>query len=470
MIESLRARLTVWYVTVLGAALVVVCVVTYFLLARTLYKRIDVNLAVVTDIAVTSLTHDLAEGQGVPDAARSTVTELFSDQATLAIYDGRGQLLAEAGRDDDLHVSLPALDAIPLHSSRFQTVTEMDDADDRHRLAVRRAYIGPSRTEYIILVGSDLERTDEELASLRTILLYVVPVSLVIAAIGGWFLARHSLAPVMSMAERARRIGVENLGGRLPVANPRDELGRLASTFNELLERLAASFSQQRHFMADASHELRTPVATTRTAAAVALQQPHRAETEYREALQIIERQTGRLGRVVEDMFLLARADAGNYPVQRAALYLEEIVDETVRASRVLARARGVTIACDGLESAPFEGDEDLLRRIIRNLVDNAVRYAPAESTVSVTLAEKLGGYVITVSDNGPGIPADARARVFERFFRVDVARSRSETDSGGAGLGLSIARWAAQQHSGDVSLVESTGRLTTFRVDLPAS
>ena len=468
MIESLRARLTIWYVAVLGTALVVVCAVTYLLLARTLYKRIDDNLAVVSDIAVTSLTHDLAEGQGVADAARSTVTELFSDQAMLAIYDGRGDLLAEEGRDDDLRVSLPALGAIPLHS-QFETVTEMDDEDDRHRLAVRRAYIGPSRTEYIILVGSDLEQTDEELASLWTILLYVVPASLVIAAIGGWFLARHSLAPVMSMADRARRIGVENLGGRLPVANPRDELGRLASTFNELLERLSASFSQQRHFMADASHELRTPVATTRTAAAVALQLPHRAETEYRETLQIIERQTGRLTRVVEDMFMLARADAGNYPVQRAPLYLEEIVDQTARASGVLARARGVTIACATPESAPFEGDEDLLRRMIGNLVDNAVRYAPAESTVSVTLAEKPGGYVITVSDNGAGIPGDSQARVFERFYRVDVARSRSETDAGGAGLGLAIARWAAQQHSGDVRLIESTGRLTTFRVDLPA-
>ena len=145
---------------------------------------------------------------------------------------------------------------------------------------------------YIVVAGVDLEPLDEELEFLRGILVYIVPLALAIAGVGGWFLARHSLSPVMAMAERARRIGAENLGARLPVANPRDELGRLAETFNELLGRLETSLTQQRQFMADASHELRTPVATARTAASVALQQEHRDEADYRETLGIIEQQT----------------------------------------------------------------------------------------------------------------------------------------------------------------------------------
>ena len=178
------------------------------------------------------------------------------------------------------------------------------------RVPTRRPFL--RRNEYIVVVGSSLEPTDEELESLRGILAYVVPIALVIAGIGGWFLARQSLSPVVAMAERARRIGVENLSARLPVANPRDELGRLAETFNELLGRLEASLTQQRQFMADASHELRTPVATARTAASVALQQPHRDEARLPgDAAKSSSSRPSRLSRIVDDMFTLARADAG---------------------------------------------------------------------------------------------------------------------------------------------------------------
>jgi two-component system OmpR family sensor kinase len=468
MIESLRARLTLWYVSVLTAVLVAVCILIYVLMGRALYNRIDNNLRAVTGIAVTSLTNDLAEGQSVEDAARSTAAELFSDQAVLAIYDGAGQLLAEEGRDRDLDVVLPSSDSIPHDEPLLYTTAEADDADDRHRMAVRRARIAPTGTEFVILASSDLETTDEELESLREILLYVVPAALVLAGIVGWFLARQSLAPVMFMAERARRIGVENLGGRLPVANPRDELGRLAATFNELLARLGASFAQQRQFMADASHELRTPVATARTAAAVALQQSRRTEDEYRETLHIIEQQTDRLARVVDDMFTLARADAGNYPVHKGPLYLDELADDVIRAARVLANRKQVSIEYSPAPNASFIGDEDLLRRMVGNLVDNAVRYAPPATGVEVELTRNADGYAIIVSDHGPGIPEEIRGHIFERFYRGDAARGRNDTERGGAGLGLAIARWIARQHGGEVTLTPSVAGTTSFSVDLP--
>jgi heavy metal sensor kinase len=440
----------------------------HVLLARELHDRIDENLRTVTGIAVTSLDNDLGEGQSILGAARSTATELHSNQAMLVIYDAEGKLLAEAGRDDELLVRLPPHASIPDDSPLFLTLLESDE-DDHHRIAVRRAVVGPARTEYYIVAGTDLEATQEELASLRGVLISVVPTALLFAAIVGWIMARHSLSPVLIMAERARRIGVENLGGRLPVVNPHDELGRLAGTFNELLGRLESSFARQRQFMADASHELRTPVATARTAAAVALQVRHRTEEDYRETLQIIEQQTERLARLVDDMFTLARADAGNYPVQRSAMYLDELVEEVARAARVLAARRNVTIDVTLDDDVAFTGDEELIRRMLMNLVDNAVRHAPAGSTVDITLRRTDDNNELTVSDRGRGIPIDAQPHIFERFYRSESARGRVPSDPGGAGLGLAIARWVALLHDGDITLVASSNAGTKFCIRLPA-
>jgi two-component system OmpR family sensor kinase len=239
----------------------------------------------------------------------------------------------------------------------------------------------------------------------------------------------------------------------------------LARTFNDLLHRLETSLTQQRQFMADASHELRTPVTTTRTAAAVALQQSHRDEQEYRETLAIVEQQTTRLSRIVEDMFTLARADAGSYPVRMAPMYLDEIVEEVVRAARVIATTRQITIELQTPQSAVFTGDEDLVRRLIANLVDNAVRHARVSGFVRIALENRNGGYSITVSDDGPGVPLEAQPHIFERFYRADAART---TTDGGAGLGLALARWTARVHDGDVALVRSSDQGTTFSIHLP--
>jgi two-component system OmpR family sensor kinase len=468
MLESVRARLTLWYVTILAAILIAAIALIYFLLARALYTRIDDGLQAVLAIAATSLNNDLTEGQDVADAARSTATELASRQTLIAIYDGRGQLLAEAGREDDIVIPAPAPGDLPATEPELRTIVEADDLDDRHRLAIQRVTIASFNVEYVIVAGTSLEPTDEELESLRGILVYLVPLSLIVAGIGGWFLAGRSLSPVVAMADRARQIGIENISQRLPVANPKDELGRLAGTFNDLLARLEASLIQQRQFMADASHELRTPLTTARTASSVALQQPSRDESEYRETLQLIEQETIRLSRIVDDMFTLARADAGSYPVRAMPMYLDEVVDEAVRALRVVASTRGVTIMAEVLRPAPLTGDEDLVRRLLVNILDNAVRYTPSGGAVRVALDLAGASYAISVSDNGPGIPAEIQPRIFERFYRVDAARTHGR--DGGAGLGLALARWIAQVHGGDVALAASSRLGSTFIITLPSA
>ena len=466
-IESVRARLTLYYVSALAIALILVAGTIYVLLAQALYARIDETLDALMQTTSNSLHNDLDEGQGVDDAARSTAAELASRLQMLAIYNSTGVLLAEEQRDDDLEIALPSLDTIPGDNALFITVAEAGDADDRHRLALRRLAIRPYGTEYIVVAGSSLEPTDEELEALRRILMYVVPMALAVAGLGGWFLAHRSLSPVVAMAERARKIGIEDLSLRLPIANPYDELGRLAATFNELLARLEASLNLQRQFMADASHELRTPVTTTRTAATVALQQPHRDESDYRETLVIIEQQAARLSRIVEDMFTLARADAGNYPVRRDAMYLDELVDEVVRAARVVASTKDVRIELDNIASAAWTGDEDLIRRLVGNLLDNAIRHSPNGAAVRLRLQQTIAAFTIVVSDAGPGIRPEMQPHIFERFFRADRSRARGRKD-GGAGLGLAMVRWIAHVHGGEVSLTQSSEAGSTFTVCLP--
>lgn len=466
MIETIRARLTLWYVSALALALLVGSVSIYVLLGRSLNSRVDDGLRALISIASTSLSNDLAEGQDITDAARSTAAELASEDQMVAIFSPEGALLADAGREPDLPAALPKTGVGLGQAPTLYTVSESDEPDDRHRIAVQQIELTPSGVRYIVMTSNSLEAIDDDLQSLRDVLLLVVPLMVGVAAVGGWLLARHSLAPVMQMADRARRISGEQVIGRLPVANPRDELGRLAETFNELLDRLGASLNQQRQFMADASHELRTPVTTARTAASVALQQPHRDEHDYRETLEIVEQQTTRLSRIVEEMFLLARADAGQTPLHKTRMYLDEVLVEVARSARVLSLPHQINIEISGDTSAAMLGDEDLIRRLFVNLLDNAVRHSPERSTVRVALRRAGANYEATVTDEGSGIPAHAHAAIFERFYRGDVSRSRHQ-GSDGAGLGLALARWIARAHGGDVVLAGSSPSGSTFIVTL---
>lgn len=467
MFESVRTRLTLWYVSALALILVVFGVAVYVMLSRALHRRVDEALRSTIEISITSLTHDAQEGQSSESAAQSTAAELSHPQQAMMIFDATGKLLAEHPYEDNLHIRLPDLSAIPADEVYLYTVAGEGDADDRHRLAVRRVRIPPANTAYIILASQPLKAVEEELESLREILYFATPVLLLLAGVGGWFLARQGLAPVAAMARSARQIESGSLDKQLPVANPRDELGQLATTFNELLSRLDSAFAEQRRFMADASHELRTPLSVMSAAAGVTLKKPHRDEEEYREAIEMMAEQTKRLSRIVKDMFILARADAGRYPLQKKALYLDDLLDETARAGDMLASDKNVKLVVTNLEEAAFHGDEDLLRQMVLNLVDNAVKFTPSGGVVKLDLIRKEDEYLLSISDTGPGISPEARDHVFERFYSADKARSRAY--DGGGGLGLPIAKWIANAHDGELELVSSDHNGTTFLVRLPA-
>jgi signal transduction histidine kinase len=229
------------------------------------------------------------------------------------------------------------------------------------------------------------------------------------------------------------------------------------------LQPITNALRLQRQFMADASHELRTPVSIVRVSADVALSRDHRGEGEYREALAIVGGQAQRLSRLVDDMLVLARADAGGYPLRSVELYFDELVAECRRAVEVLAAERGVTIRSADAVEVPMRGDEDLLRRLVLNILQNAVQHSPPGADVEVELAGEQGRARLRISDHGPGIPVADQTRIFDRFVQLDASRRGQ-----GTGLGLPIARWIAEAHRGTLVLEASGPAGTTFAVVLP--
>jgi two-component system, OmpR family, sensor kinase len=471
MVDSVRTRMTLWYVGMLGLALVIFSAGVYWLLARELSRRMDQSLEASVESIALSLLHERAEGETEAEAARSAVGEIRLLNQAMAIFDAQGRLLEEKTGPGGGHAGLPPIDQIPVGSPQLFTSRGENGNNAAQRVATLCVKINGARAAYLISVSQSLETVTDGLIILRRSFLIAVPLALLLAGLGGFFLARKSLAPVVEMSERARQIGAENLDQRLPVANSRDELGRLAGAFNELLARLDASFKLQRQFMADASHELRTPLSVMRTAAQVTLEMKSREEREYRDALAMIDDQARRLSRIVDDMFTMARADSGRRPLTLRNLYLDELVNETVRAAGALAASKGVMIEAAKAPETLYYGDEDLLRQMLLNLLDNAIKHTPAGGVIRVNLAQFNSVYQVVVADTGEGIPAEAQPHVFERFYRVDKARSRSNGEdkvNGGAGLGLPIALWIAEAHGGTINLIYSDPAGSAFAVTLP--
>jgi heavy metal sensor kinase len=268
------------------------------------------------------------------------------------------------------------------------------------------------------------------------------------------------------MARRAHEINAKNLGTRLDVENPQDELGHLAAAFNETLGRIEGSFEQLRRFTSDASHELRTPLTAIRSVGEAGLRRPGTAET-YREVIESMLEEAGRLTRLVESLLAISRADSGQIRLVRSEINVLPFVRQVGSFVEVLADEKGQHLHIEGSETALILGDRGIARQILINLLDNAIKYSPAGGCIWVRVQATNTQIVsVEVEDSGPGIPAEHRERVFDRFYRVDEARSR---DAGGAGLGLALAKWGAEAHGGSLELLCPPGGGSIFRLSLPA-
>jgi two-component system OmpR family sensor kinase len=282
--------------------------------------------------------------------------------------------------------------------------------------------------------------------------------------VGGYVLSTRSLAPLASMAAQAKTITGHNLETRLDIGEPAEELAALVVAFNELLSRLDQSFESMRRFVADASHELRTPISVIRGEADVALSKD-RSPAEYKQSLAIVLDESRRLSRLVDDLLNLARADAGHVKLQVRDFYLNDLLADCCRTVQALAGARNLTVECRPGADLQFRGDEELLRRLVMNLLDNAIRYTPPGGSVEAALESDGDRVRIRVADTGIGIPDEAAPHIFERFYRADKARSRQD---GGFGLGLAIVKWIAESHDGAVELSSRNGAGSAFTVTLP--
>ena len=316
----------------------------------------------------------------------------------------------------------------------------------------------------LVQVGMSLENMVQTRRRFLLILAGVFPVGLLLAAGGGWLLARRALRPVDRMVETARRISAEHLTDRLTEAETGDELGRLAKTLNEMLSRLDASFNQIRQFSADASHELQTPLTILKGEMEVALRSP-RSPEEYERILKSALEEIDRISRLVEGLLLLARADAGVLRMDRKPVDLAQLVEEVYSQTRLLAEARSLTLRIEMIEPLTIQGDYDRLRRLLLNLVDNGIKYTPPGGQVTLSLKREDGRASLRVADTGIGLSPEDQERVFQRFYRSTEARSGGQ---GGAGLGLCIARSIAEAHGGKIEVVSKTGQGSTFTVLLP--
>ncbi len=431
--DSLRGRLTIWYTAVLALVLVSFAAVSYFAIASAADRAEDEAVRHAGEALASAVreeaSHEEMEEHGIapgtaPGWADDSIGEVvrafrFGD-FRFFVFDDDRRLLATAGEASALPPAVAGLataDVPP--EGRLATF-------DGERVFVVRA---PTASGvYTVVVVHALEEQMRQVGQVRRAYAIAVPVALLIAAVGGYMLARRSLVQI------------------------------------------EAAFEQQRRFMADASHELRTPVAIVRGEAEVALSRGDRDAEDYRDSLEIIHDEGRRLTGVVDDLFMLARADAGQRPLVLADVDVAEVVSESVRAVRTLAEQRGVTVAAEPTtDELPLRADAALLSRMFLNLLDNAIKYSPEGGRVRVRTERRGGAYVVTVEDTGMGIPAEAQPFVFDRFYRADKARARPKTEGGGgAGLGLSIARWIAEAHGGRLDLVRSSEQGTVFAVTLP--
>jgi heavy metal sensor kinase len=447
----LRLRLTAWYVVLLALTLAAFCGYLYVRLEQSLLAQLDAALAVAA-------TQAPLAARGAGPEPRLDASAAVSGQLTTAGFGLR--LLDASGAAYDGLGATTAPVTLPL--SPGHATVETDSA--RWRIYTQPLAGAPGQPTAWLQVIQPLAPVQEALEGLSRQMLLGFPLALLLAAAGGLFLARRALAPVDRMTSTAAALSASDLARRIGYSGPPDELGRLATTFDAMLDRLAAAFARERRFTADAAHELRTPLTALRGRIEVALSRPRSAE-EHAATLRALADDVDRLARLSNDLLLLARLDDGELRPDHGPVRLDDLLASVVESVRDLAAVRGLTLHYDPPPALTVAGDLGQLSRLLLNLLDNALKFTPAGGAISVGLAADGAWAVITVADTGPGIAPEHLPLLGRRFYRGEADRARA---SGGSGLGLAIAGEIARAHGGALSLTSSLGRGTTATVRLP--
>jgi len=461
---SIRARLTLWYTGIVTMTLLLLGGAAYGLLVYSLGHELDVSLQGVAQ----ALSQEFRGGTAgfVP----SEIDELFRRFFGFSPWDRYFDFLDPSGRPDPrrpfthsgrLPLSTEALRNAARGLATFETVEGLGQYPVR---VLTMPVMEAGRPVRLVQVGMSLGSIYLTRTRFLLVMAVVLPVGLLLAAGGGWLLARRALRPVERMREAAHRISAEHLAERLEETRAGDELDRLAKTLNEMLGRLDEAFNQVRRFSADASHELQTPLTILRGELEVALRAPRSLE-EYRRVLQSALEEIDRIASLTDGLLLLARADAGVLRMDRQPLDLADLVADVYGKVKVLAESRSVDLALGPVEPVSIRGDYDRLSRLLLNLADNGIKYTDPGGRVTLSLEGDGEWAALRVSDTGIGLSPGERERIFQPFYRTAEAHSRGE---GGHGLGLAIARSIAEAHGGRIQVESAPGGGSTFTVLLP--
>jgi len=470
---SLRLQLAVWYTMAFAVLLLLTGAVFYQYLERSLEASVDTDLQIRTQQVASGLVlhHGTVTLYGVAaalpgfGAAKSPQGTYLSDvnQGVLVrLLDAHGTLLAETPAFRALQVPVASVTQ-PLQGTPWQG-TVLSTGDQEVRL-YSRTLTNAGKPMAVIQVGESLSTLHALLHQLVAALLVVGFLVLASCTVGSYWLAGRSFAPIQRLAETARKIKGGDLQQRVPVPLVRDEVQYLAVTLNEMLDSLDQSFSRQRRFVADASHELRTPVAVIRNKAEVALLRP-RCQDDYCTVLHSIHAETERLSHLISDLLALARGDEGQARFEREAVRLDQLVEAVAATADGLAYEHGIRLSVQVPQPVTLIGDEARLIQVIMNLLDNAIRYTNAGGQVQVSLQATPQTVQLVVRDTGIGIASEHVPHLFERFYRADPSRRR--TGGSGTGLGLAIVEWIVRMHDGSVVVSSQVGQGSCFTVTLP--
>jgi heavy metal sensor kinase len=442
--KSIRTRLTLWYLTVMVILLLMFSSVAYIMLDHNLYQNLDNALrAKSTQLNAPSVI--------IPQ----------SDEILLS-FNYNGTLNQEIGTItvDTSKLSGLVKQALSGQNSYLTTVTTANQGIRLYATSFLNLF---NDQTVVVVVGRLTTEITDVLHTFMYIIIFAMIGVIVLAGLGGLFLADRVLRPVERITKTAQKIEGSDLSQRIDVKTD-DELGRLAVTLNEMIGRLEESFSRQRQFTADASHELRTPLAIMQAEATLALSK-ERAPDDYRKALETISQESDHMSSVIGKLLFLARSDAGKEQLNFEDVDLKELIIGLAANIEAFAQDKGIKFTVDTKDDVNVSGDKVKLRQLFTNILENAVRYTPADGKISISLLEKESNAVVSISDTGIGIPPEHLPHIFERFYRVDKARARAD---GGVGLGLAIAKIIAESHKGKIQVESEVGKGTTFIVSIP--
>ena len=456
---SLRAKLTLWYLGVAAIVLLAFAVLIYLYLSHGLLNAIDTSLANQAD----RFAHAVGHPSETEEPSQPGGLILAPQFVSVVDRDGKVADQIPDAEGHEVPVMQPALE---------RAANEWKPQYDEVSLSPTehvRIITWPARDEdgetFFVVVGQSLREIQRAQKQLLILLAVANPVALLLASLGGLWLADKALSPVDRLTRAAERIGRGNLSERVEEPRSRDEIGRLAATFNQMISRLEQAFERERRFTADASHELKTPLAVLRGDIEVALRR-ERSSNEYQRVLNSSLEEIARVTKLTEDLLTLARSDTDQSVLEREEVRLDLLAAEARAYMAPLANAAGIVLSFEAPEEPIIvAGDQKRLMQLLMNLLDNAIKYTSEGGNVRLLLSVKDGFAVIEVSDTGRGIPASALPHIFERFYRQTDPRDSRVT---GFGLGLAISKWIADAHGGSIEVVSEEGKGSRFTVRLP--